>query len=133
ADADQLKIDAIDIDGDGTRFLTDDGTYKSELNPRTYIEESASDSVSIDLANKDIVHIEMSGNITSFNVTNPVVGKTYKIYMIQDSVGNRTLTGLDPKFKTENNIPILLSTDQNAVDLLQLDVFSPTDIKVFPV
>lgn len=133
ADADQLKIDAIDIDGDGTKFLTDDGTYKSELNPRTYIEESASGSVSIDIANKDIVHIEMSGNITSFNVTNPVVGKTYKIYMIQDSIGNRTLTGLDPKFKTENNIPILLSTDQNSVDLLQLDVFSLTDIKIFPV
>lgn len=133
ADADQLKIDAINLEGDGTKFFTDDGTYKSELDPRTYIEESASGSVSIDLANKDVIHIEMSGNITSFNVTNPVVGKTYKIYMIQDSVGNRTLTGLDTKFKTENNIPILLSTDQNAVDLLQLDVFSSTDIKVFPV
>lgn len=133
ADADQLKIDAINLEGDGTKFFTDDGTYKSELDPRTYIEESASGSVSIDLANKDVIHIEMSGNITSFNVTNPVVGKTYKIYMIQDSIGNRTLTGLDPKFKTENNIPILLTTDGDAVDLLQLDVFSSTDIKVFPV
>ena len=133
AELDQNKVDAIDIDGDGTRFLTDDGTYKSELDPRTYIEESASGSVSIDLANKDVIHIEMSGNITSFNVTNPVVGKTYKIYMIQDSVGNRTLTGLDTKFKTENDIPILLSTDKNAVDLLQMDVFSSSDIKIFPV
>lgn len=133
AESDQEKVDAINIDGDGTKFLTNAGTYKSELDPRTYIEESASGSVSIDLANKDIVHIEMSGNITSFNVSNPLVGKTYKIYIIQDSVGNRTLTGLDPKFKTENDIPILLSTDQNAVDLLQLDVFSSTDIKVFPV
>lgn len=92
-----------------------------------------SGATSIDLANKDVIHLTLTGNVTSFDITNPVVGKTYKIYLIQDTVGNRTITNFSAKFKTENNTPVLLSTEANTYDMLQLEIIDTDKITIFPI
>ena len=90
-------------------------------------------AISIDLSAGDIWILNLTGNLTSFNVTNGTAGKVYQIYLAQDAIGNRTLGTVDTKFKREEGRNILLSTNANATDMLQLIWRNSSSVIMIPI
>ena len=62
-------------------------------------------------------------------MTNPTVGQTGYIYVIQDGTGSRTLT-YPTQWKYSGGTAPTLTTDANAVDVLVYNVRSATLIDV---
>lgn len=82
-----------------------------------------SGAVSIDLtaaAKSNNLHLTLTGNVTSFALTNPVDGAVYNIRFIQDSTGGRTVSGLSPSFKFSGGTSPVFSTAANSVDFMSL-------------
>lgn len=85
---------------------------------------SVSGAVSIDLAataKSNVLILTLTGNVTSFALTNPMDGARYRIRFIQDATGTRTLAGLAAAFKFAGGTKPTLSTAANAVDYMTAD------------
>lgn len=83
-----------------------------------------SGAVSIDLtgtAKSNNLHLTLTGNVTSFALTNPVDGAVYNIRFIQDATGSRTVAGLSSAFKFSGGTAPTFSTAANAVDFLSAE------------
>lgn len=82
-----------------------------------------SGAVSIDLAataHSNNLHLTLTGNVSSFALTNPVNGAVYNIRFIQDSTGSRTIT-LPSAFKFAGGTAPTFSTAANAVDFMSAE------------
>lgn len=81
-------------------------------------------AVSIDLsatAKSNNLHLTLTGNVTSFALTNPVDGAVYNIRFIQDATGGRTFAGFPPAFKFPGGTAPTFSTAANAIDFLSCE------------
>ena len=82
-----------------------------------------SGAVSIDLAataHSNNLHLTLTGNVSSFALTNPVDGAVYNIRFIQDSTGSRTIS-LPSPFKFAGGTAPVFSTAASAVDFLSAE------------
>ncbi len=85
---------------------------------------SISGAVSIDLAavaKSNNLHLTLTGNVTSFAVTNPVDGAVYKFRFIQDATGGRTFSGFPAAFKFQGGTAPTFSSTANAVDFMRAE------------
>lgn len=83
-----------------------------------------SGAVSIDLsatAKSNNLHLTLTGNVTSFALTNPVDGAVYNIRFIQDATGSRTFAGFPSAFKFAGGTAPTFSTAANAVDFMSAE------------
>ena len=62
------------------------------------------------------LHLTLTGNVSSFALTNPVDGAVYNIRMIQDATGGRTFSGMPASFRSHTGLRPTYSTAANAVD-----------------
>jgi hypothetical protein len=80
-----------------------------------------SGAVSIDLSTitpigTRTLHLTLTGNVSSFALTNPVDGAVYNIRMIQDATGGRTFSGMPSTFRSHTGLRPTYSTGANEVD-----------------
>lgn len=73
--------------------------------------------------------VTLGGNRTLGNPTNTVVGRRGRIRVVQDGTGSRTLTK-SSNHKTAGGTAISLSTTAGAVDYIDYDCRSSTDIRL---
>jgi len=73
--------------------------------------------------------VTLGGNRTLGNPTNTVVGRRGRIKVIQDGTGSRTLTK-SSNHKTAGGSAISLSTAAAAIDYIDYDVVSSTEIRL---
>ena len=73
--------------------------------------------------------VTLGGNRTLGNPTNTVVGRRGRIRVVQDGTGSRTLTK-SSNHKTVGGAAITLSTTAGAVDYIDYDCRSSTDIRL---
>lgn len=98
-----------------------------------------SGAVSIDLsatAKSNTLILTLTGNVTSFTLTNPVDGACYNIWLIENGTGGFTFAGLDASFKfgggagttafaTAANARNLISATYGATEGVYLSGFTP--------
>ncbi|MER9833427.1 hypothetical protein NKJ28_00420 [Mesorhizobium sp. M0145] len=75
--------------------------------------------------------VTLAGNRTLGNPTNCIVGRRGRIRVVQDGTGTRTLTK-SSNLKTVGGAALVLSTAPGAVDYLDYDCRSATDIRLTP-
>ena len=83
-----------------------------------------SGAVTIDLAataKSNNLHLTLTGNVTSFALTNPVDGAVYNFRFIQDATGGRTFSGFPSAFKFSGGTAPTFSTAANAVDFMSAE------------
>jgi hypothetical protein len=73
--------------------------------------------------------VTLAGNRTLGNPTNTQVGKKGRIKVIQDATGSRTLAK-SSNFKTVGGAALTLSTAANAIDYIDYDCVSATEIRL---
>lgn len=73
--------------------------------------------------------VTLGGNRTLGNPTNTVVGRRGRIRVVQDATGGRTLTK-SSNHKTAGGAAISLTATANAIDYIDYDVRSSTDIRL---
>jgi hypothetical protein len=81
-------------------------------------------AVSIDLANtakSNNLHLTLTGNVSSFALTNPTDGAVYNFRFIQDGTGSRTFAAFPSAFKFPFGTPPTFSTAANAVDFMSTE------------
>jgi hypothetical protein len=98
---------------------------------RTTLTDAATIVLNLNTGNNFIV--TLAGNRTLANATNPTVGQTGQIYVVQDGTGSRTLA-FETHYNFSGGTPPTLSTDANAVDLLVFNVreATKTDVTFIP-
>jgi hypothetical protein len=81
---------------------------------------SITGAVSIDLSTlpSSNLSLTMTGNVTSFALTNPADGVTYSVRFIQDATGGRTFAGFPAAFKFSGGVAPVFTTTANAVNFL---------------
>lgn len=107
-------------DAGGTVVLTSTPNVFTQQQAVAPYRANISGAVSIDLsvtAKSNNLHLTLTGNVTSFALTNPVDGAVYNIRFIQDATGGRTIA-LPSVFKFAGGTPPTFSTSANAVDFL---------------
>lgn len=79
-----------------------------------------SGAVTIDLnvAKSNNLHLTLTGNVSSFALTNPTDGAIYNFRFIQDGTGSRTFAAFPAAFKFPGGTAPTFSTAANAVDFL---------------
>jgi hypothetical protein len=94
-------------------------------------EVSLSDAATIawDLATGIDFTVTLAGNRTLGNPTNATVGKRGRIRVVQDATGGRTLAR-SANCKTAGGLALTLSTVAGAVDYIDYDVVSATNIRL---
>ena len=82
-----------------------------------------SGAVSIDLAAaaSNNLHLTLTGNVSSFALTNPVDGAVYNIRFIQDGAGSRTFAAFPSAFKFAGGTDPTFSTAASAVDFMSCE------------
>ncbi len=75
------------VSADGNGNLIDGGPAPSGVNTVPF-----SATPTFDLALGAVQKIELTGDVTSITLNNPVAGATYTLLIIQDAVGGRTFT-----------------------------------------
>lgn len=78
-------------------------------------------SIAVDLNDGNNFIVTLGGNRTLENPSNPTIGQTGQIYVIQDGTGSRTLA-YGSYWKFSGGTAPTLTTDVNAVDLLVYNV-----------
>lgn len=78
-------------------------------------------SIAVDLNDGNNFIVTLGGNRTLENPSNPTIGQTGQIYVIQDGSGSRTLA-YGSYWKFSGGTAPTLTTDANAVDLLVYNV-----------
>ncbi len=102
-----------------SRFLREDGAWT--ILASTPYRANITGAVSIDLvatANSSNLHLTLTGNVTSFALTNPADGAQYKFKFIQDATGSRTFAAFPSAFKFAGGTAPVFSTAANAVDYM---------------
>ena len=110
-------------DASGTVVLTSTANAFTQQQAVTPYRANISGAVSIDLAataKSNNLHLTLTGNVSSFALTNPVDGAVYNIRFIQDATGGRTIT-LPSVFKFPGGTAPVFSTTANAVDFLSAE------------
>lgn len=80
-------------------------------------------AVSIDLAataKSNTLILTLTGNVTSFALTNPVDGANYEIWFLQDATGGHTMPALPSAMKFSGGTAPTWTTTPSALDLLCL-------------
>ena len=78
-------------------------------------------SIAVDLNDGNNFIVTLGGNRTLENPSNPTIGQTGQIYVIQDGTGSRTLAYAS-NWKFSGGTAPTLTTDANAIDLLVYNV-----------
>lgn len=95
---------------------------------------SVSGSVSLDLTSfASGTILTVTGDITTFAVSNGVVGRTYYIYLVQDATGSRTITGFDSKFKFQGSVTPYLNSTALYRTLYQIIIYSSALYDLIPI
>lgn len=78
-------------------------------------------AMSLDLNTGNVIEVTLTGNITSFALTNGVVGRSYRVRLTQDAIGSRTFPETLPAGITlmDGLSKIVLSTTANVTDVLE--------------
>lgn len=84
-------------------------------------------TISVDMATFINAKVTLGGNRTLGNPTNPKVGQTGRIRIIQDGTGSRTLA-FASNWKFKNGVDPTVTTTASAYDTLEYDVVSSTII-----
>ena len=69
-------------------------------------------------ARSNNLHLTLTGNVSSFALTNPTDGAVYNIRFIQDGTGSRTFAGFPSAFKFPGGVDPEFSTTASAVDFM---------------
>lgn len=96
----------------------------TNLQAVTPYRANISGAVSIDLTatgKSNNLHLTLTGNVTSFALTNPVDGMVLNIRFYQDATGSRTFAGFPSAFKFGGGTAPTFSTAANALDLLSCE------------
>ncbi len=81
-------------------------------------------TITVDLSLGDAFYVVLGGNRT-FTFSNPTEGKSYKVYIKQDSTGGRTWT-ISNTIIWKNGNPGILSMPANVMDIFKLDYMKST-------
>lgn len=104
--------------------LLDQANVFTRMQAVTPYRANISGAVSIDLtatARSNNLHLTLTGNVSSFALTNPVDGAVYNIRFIQDGTGGRTFAGFPSAFKFAGGTAPTFSTSASAVDFLSAE------------
>lgn len=85
-------------------------------------------TISVDFSVSNNFTVTLGGNRTMGNPTNPVIGQSGSIFIVQDATGSRTLSWSSNWDWSNGNAPTL-STAANAVDRVDFIVRSSTSIQ----
>lgn len=96
-----------------------------------YAEVTLTDAATVawDMATGIDFTVTLAGNRTLGNPTNTVVGRRGRIRVVQDATGGRTLTK-SSSHKTPGGAALTLSAAANAIDYIDYDCRSSTDIRL---
>jgi hypothetical protein len=86
-------------------------------------------NVAMNMASGIKFTLAMTANATLQNPTSVIPGKSFRIKVTQDATGSRTLA-LGSQYKTAGGTGIVLSTAPNAVDYLDGECVSATEIRL---
>jgi hypothetical protein len=134
ADIDKTTSSLADITTKSHAALSDIGT-NTHAQIDTFISNNSTSiatltdasSVAVNLATSNNFTLTLGGNRTLANPSNPTVGQTGMIFIVQDGTGSRTL-GYDTYWHFAGGTDPTLSTAANAVDCLTYFVRSSTSI-----
>lgn len=104
--------------------LLDQANVFTRVQGVTPYRANISGAVSIDLsatARSNNLHLTLTGNVSSFALTNPTDGAVYNIRFIQDGTGSRTFAGFPAAFKFAGGTAPTFSTAAGAVDFLSAE------------
>lgn len=104
--------------------LLDQANVFTRVQSVTPYRANISGAVSIDLsatARSNNLHLTLTGNVSSFALTNPTDGAVYNIRFIQDGTGSRTFAGFPSAFKFAGGTAPTFSTAAGAVDFLSAE------------
>jgi hypothetical protein len=104
--------------------LLDQANVFTRVQSVTPYRANISGAVSIDLsatAKSNNLHLTLTGNVSSFALTNPTDGAVYNIRFIQDGTGSRTFAGFPSAFKFAGGTAPTFSTAAGAVDFLSAE------------
>lgn len=87
----------------------------------TQVALTDASSIVLNLNTGNNFAVTLAGNRTLANPTNPTIGQTGQIYVVQDGTGSRTLA-FGTHYNFSGGTPPTLTTDANAVDLLVFNV-----------
>lgn len=118
-------------DGAAYRALTAGRAITTDAVAAGLAEVSLTDAATIawDMAAGIDFTVTLAGNRTLGNPTNVVVGKRGRIRVVQDATGGRTLAK-SANCKTAGGVALALSTAAGAVDYIDYDVVSATNIRL---
>lgn len=119
---DQLILLIITTLEDSVPFLARANVF-TNVQAVTPYRANISGAVSINLttAASNNLHLTMTGNVTSFALTNPTDGAVYNIRFIQDATGGRTFSGFPAAFKFAGGTAPVFVTTANAVNFLSAE------------
>ena len=95
--------------------------------PRTNLSDAASIVLNLNTGNN--FNITIGASRTLANPTNPTIGQTGQIYVVQGGSGSHTLS-YGSSYKFSGGVPPVLSTNAGAIDLLVFNVRATTAIDV---
>lgn len=101
--------------------LLDQANVFTRVQSVTPYRANISGAVSIDLsatARSNNLHLTLTGNVSSFALTNPTDGAVYNIRFIQDGTGSRTFAGFPAAFRFAGGTAPSFSTSAGSVDFL---------------
>lgn len=118
-------------DGAAYRALTAGRALTTDAVAAGLAEVNLTDAATIawDLATGIDFAVTLAGNRTLGNPTNATVGKRGRIRVVQDATGGRTLAR-SANCKTAGGLALTLSTAPGAVDYIDYDVVSATNIRL---
>jgi len=103
--------------GTSNKVVTTDIIYQSE------VTVAFSSNITFNFATFNAAVVTLSTNISSQSLTNVIPGKAGTIRFIQDATGGRT-TVWNTFFKWNGGVAPILSTNANAVDILNYQIIS---------
>ena len=86
-------------------------------------------NIAMDMSTLVNAYVTLGGNRTLANPTNPIVGQTGLIRIIQDGTGSRTLA-LGSSWKTQGGSGLALTTTAGATDLAVYSVWATNFITI---
>ena len=106
----------------GVALLADANVF-TQVQSVTPYRANIAGAVSIDLsvAASNNLHLTLTGNVSSFALTNPADGAVYNIRFIQDGTGSRTFAAFPSAFKFAGGTAPTFSTAAGAVDFVSAE------------
>lgn len=97
---------------------------KAQFGPQAgedYVKKTGvAGAVTLDVRNGTGFELNLTGNVTSFAITNPgQTGRMVELHFVQDATGSRTLSGVNASIKRAGG-SLTLSTGANKRDVIRL-------------